>query len=123
MMIDLKPVKGTRDFFPDEMRLRNWLFNIWKETAEQFGFEEYDSCVLEHEELYIRKAGDEIGEQLYNFQDKSGRKLSLRPEMTPTLARMILQSQKSLSFSARRRSLSCLPPDGTTSLDELFIKT
>ena len=80
------------------MRLRNWLFEQWRETAQQFGFEEYDACVLEHEELYLRKAGDEISQQLYNFTDKGGRRLSLRPEMTPSLARMILQNQKHSLF-------------------------
>jgi histidyl-tRNA synthetase len=94
----LQPVKGTRDFYPDEMRLRNWLFGIWRETARSFGFEEYDACVLEHEELYIRKEGDEITEQLYNFEDKSRRRLSLRPEMTPSLARLILQRKNTLTF-------------------------
>jgi histidyl-tRNA synthetase len=94
----LQPVKGTRDFYPDEMRLRNWLFGIWRDTARAFGFEEYDACVLEHEELYIRKAGDEITEQLYNFEDKSGRRLALRPEMTPSLARLILQRKNALTF-------------------------
>ena len=54
-MIDLQPVKGTRDFFPEEMRLRNWLFEIWRRTSVQAGFEEYDTCVLEHEDLYIQK--------------------------------------------------------------------
>ena len=97
-MIDLQPVKGTRDFFPEEMRLRNWLFEIWRITSIQSGFEEYDTCVLEHEDLYIRKAGDEISKQLFSFEDKSGRRLSLRPEMTPSLARLILQHNKSLSF-------------------------
>ena len=97
-MIDLQPVKGTRDFFPEEMRLRNWLFKIWRRTSVQAGFEEYDTCVLEHEDLYIRKAGDEISKQLFSFEDKSGRRLSLRPEMTPSLARLILQHNKSLSF-------------------------
>jgi histidyl-tRNA synthetase len=96
--LQLQPVKGTRDFYPDEMRLRNWLFGIWRETARQFGFEEYDACVLEHEELYIRKAGDEITEQLYTFADKSGRRLALRPEMTPSLARLILQRRNALTF-------------------------
>ena len=105
-MIDLQPVKGTRDFFPEEMRLRSWLFQIWRETSGLFGFEEYDACLLEHEELYIRKAGDEIGEQLYNFVDKAGRRLSLRPEMTPSLARMILQHQKSLAFPVKWFSLA-----------------
>ena len=97
-MIDLQPVKGTRDFFPDEMRLRNWLFEVWRNVSEQAGFEEYDTCVLEHEELYVRKTGDEISKQLYSFEDKGGRRLSLRPEMTPSLARLILQQEKSLSF-------------------------
>jgi histidyl-tRNA synthetase len=94
----LQPVKGTRDFYPGEMRLRNWLFDIWRDTARAFGFEEYDACVLEHEELYIRKAGDEIAGQLYNFDDKSGRRLALRPEMTPSLARLILQRKNALTF-------------------------
>ena len=97
-MIDLQPVKGTRDFFPEEMRLRNWLFEIWRSASVQAGFEEYDTCVLEHEDLYIRKAGDEISKQLFSFEDKSGRRLSLRPEMTPSLARLVLQHNKSLSF-------------------------
>ena len=97
-MIDLQPVKGTRDFFPEEMRLRNWLFEIWRRTSVQAGFEEYDTCILEHENLYLRKAGDEISKQLFSFEDKSGRRLSLRPEMTPSLARLILQHKKSLSF-------------------------
>ena len=97
-MIDLQPVKGTRDFFPEEMRLRNWLFEIWRRTSIQAGFEEYDTCILEHENLYLRKAGDEISKQLFSFEDKSGRRLSLRPEMTPSLARLILQHKKSLSF-------------------------
>ena len=97
-MIDLQPVKGTRDFFPDEMRLRNWLFEVWRNVSEQAGFEEYDTCVLEHEELYVRKTGDEISKQLYSFEDKGGRRLSLRPEMTPSLARLVLQQEKSISF-------------------------
>ena len=55
--MDLQPVKGTRDFFPEQMRQRNWLFDVWRKVSLQSGFEEYDTCVLEHEELYIRKAG------------------------------------------------------------------
>ena len=99
--MDLQPVKGTRDFFPEQMRIRNWLFSIWRQAALQAGFEEYDTSVLEHEELYLRKAGEEIGQQLYNFSDKSGRRLSLRPEMTPSLARMILQHRKAISFPVK----------------------
>ncbi|MBI4082149.1 MAG: histidine--tRNA ligase [Candidatus Lambdaproteobacteria bacterium] len=97
-MTDLQPVRGTRDFYPEELRLRNWLFGIWRETALRFGFEEYDTCVLESEALYIRKAGDEITEQLYSFADKGGRRLALRPELTPSLARMIYQRARQLRF-------------------------
>ena len=97
-MTTLQPVKGTRDFYPEEFRLRNWVFEIWRETSRQFGFMEYDTCVLESEELYIRKAGDEITEQLYSFEDKGGRRIALRPEMTPSLARLVLQRQRSLNF-------------------------
>ena len=69
--------------------------------AAQYGFEEYDAPVVESEELYIRKAGEEITQQLYNFQDKSGRRLSLRPEMTPSLARMVLARGKSVAYPLR----------------------
>jgi len=92
------PPKGTRDFYPDDHRLKQWMFNKWRYIAELYNFEEYDAPVLEHEELYIRKAGEEITQQLYNFEDKGGRRLSLRPEMTPSLARMILAKGKSLSY-------------------------
>ncbi|MCZ6531732.1 MAG: histidine--tRNA ligase [SAR324 cluster bacterium] len=97
-MTTLQPVRGTRDFYPEEMRVRNWLFDIWRQTSLRFGFEEYDACVLESEDLYIRKAGDEITEQLYSFEDKGGRRIALRPEMTPSLARLILQRKNTLSF-------------------------
>jgi histidyl-tRNA synthetase len=83
------PPRGTRDFYPEDMRMRNWLFGIWRETALRYGFEEYDGPVLESEELYVLKSGEEILSQLYNFSDKGGRRVALRPEMTPTMARMI----------------------------------
>ena len=96
--VRLQSVKGMRDFYPPEMRLRQWLFDTWRQTAKSFGMEEYDACVLEHEALYLRKAGEEIAEQLYRFEDKSQRSLALRPEMTPSLARMVLQRKNALSF-------------------------
>ncbi len=99
--IDLQPVKGTRDFYPEDMRLRTWLFGLWREVARGFGFEEYDACVLEHEELYVRKAGDEITGQLYNFLDKGGRQVALRPELTPSLARMVMARGSALPLPAR----------------------
>jgi len=83
------------------MRLRNWLFGHFRETARLFAFEEYDAPVLESEELYTRKAGEDIVKQLYNFEDKGGRAVALRPEMTPSLARMILQKGKSLALPVR----------------------
>ena len=72
------------------MRIRNWLFDNFRAAARSHGFEEYDSPVLEHEELYTRKQGEEITQQLYNFEDKGGRRVTLRPEMTPSLARMVM---------------------------------
>ena len=96
--IDLKPPKGTRDFYPDDYRLQMWLFDTWRGVAERFGFEEYDAPVLETESLYIRKAGEEVTQQLYNFEDKGGRRLSLSPEMTPSLARMVLSKKVHYHF-------------------------
>ena len=83
-------VRGTRDFYPEDMRLRNWLFDNFTNASLLHGFEEYDAPVLEYEELYTRKQGEEITQQLYNFQDKGNRKVALRPEMTPSLARMVM---------------------------------
>ncbi len=94
--MDLASPRGTRDFFPEDMRLQNWLFGHFREVARLFAFEEYDAPLIESEELYTRKAGEEIVQQLYSFADKSGRKLALRPEMTPSLARLILQKGGSL---------------------------
>ena len=86
----LDPPSGTRDFEPAEMKVRNWLFDHMRQTAKQFGFKEYDAPVLEHVELYERKAGEEISQQMYCFTDKEGARVTLRPEMTPSLARMVL---------------------------------
>lgn len=96
--MDLAPPRGTRDFFPDDLRRRSWLFGHFREVARLFGFEEYDAPVVESAELYTRKAGEEIVQQLYEFTDKGGRHLALRPEMTPSLARMVLQKGGSLSL-------------------------
>eukprot|EP01059_Diplonema_ambulator_P035477 TRINITY_DN8354_c0_g1_i2.p1 TRINITY_DN8354_c0_g1~~TRINITY_DN8354_c0_g1_i2.p1 ORF type:complete len:509 (+),score=237.11 TRINITY_DN8354_c0_g1_i2:82-1527(+) len=95
-LIDVEPVQGTRDFPPEEMRIRNWLFGHYRNVARQFGFEEYDAPVLEAENLYTRKAGEEIVQQMYNFTTKGGHKVALRPEMTPTLARLVMQKAHSL---------------------------
>ncbi|MCO4770448.1 MAG: histidine--tRNA ligase [Deltaproteobacteria bacterium] len=100
-VINTAPPRGTRDFPPEEMRLRTWLFGHFREVARQFAFEEYDAPVLETEALYVRKAGEEITGQLYNFEDKGGRKVALRPEMTPSLARLVLAKGRSLPMPIR----------------------
>src|SRR5512142_1406712 len=79
---------GFRDFYPRELAQRNHIFDAWREAARRFGFEEYEGPTLEPLELFTAKSGEEIVHQLYNFEDKGGREVSLRPEMTPTLARM-----------------------------------
>lgn len=96
--IDVNPPKGTRDFPPEEMRLRNWLFQNFREVSRLFGFEEIDFPVLESEALFIRKAGEEIRDQLYCFEDRGNRRVALRPELTPSLARLVIQKGKSVSL-------------------------
>jgi histidyl-tRNA synthetase len=95
------PPRGMRDFYPEDMRLRNTIFEAWRQASIQSGFLEYDACVVESLDLLKRKAGEEIVDQIYHFEDKRGRALALRPEMTPTLARMIAARQGGLSFPIR----------------------
>jgi histidyl-tRNA synthetase len=97
---DLAPPRGTRDFYPDDLRLRSWLFERFRGTALAFGFEEVDAPLVEHAELYQRKAGEEIVEQLYHFQ-LHDRHLALRPEITPSLARMVIARQGALRLPLR----------------------
>src|SRR5688572_9465420 len=80
---------GFRDFYPDDLALRTHIFQTWRAVATRYGFEEYDGPPLEPLDLYTAKSGDEIVGQLYNFTDKGDRQIALRPEMTPTLARMV----------------------------------
>jgi len=80
---------GFRDFYPEQLATRNYLMSVWRDVARRYGFVEYDGPPLEPLDLYTRKSGDEIVGQLYNFTDKGGREVALRPEMTPTLARMV----------------------------------
>ena len=89
--------KGTRDFYPDEMRFREWMFSKMKQTVKLFGYEEYDSPLIESIDLYKAKTGEEIvGRQLYDFIDKGERHVAVRPEMTPSLARMIAARNRDL---------------------------
>ena len=84
-----KALPGFRDFYPADMALRARIVRTWRRVAARYGFEEYDGPPLEPLELYTAKSGEEIVGQLYSFVDKGGRDVSLRPEMTPTLARMV----------------------------------
>ncbi len=92
---------GFRDFYPDQAALRNHIFAVWRGVAARYGFEEYDGPPLEPLELYVEKSGPEIVEQLYNFEDKGGRQVALRPEMTPTLARMVAARARALKKPIR----------------------
>jgi len=84
-----KALPGFREFYPDDTALRNYIFSTWRSVAARYGFEEYDGPPLEPLELYTQKSGEEIVGQLYAFRDKGDRDVALRPEMTPTLARMV----------------------------------
>ena len=84
-----QPLPGFRDFYPADLTFRNHIFEAWRRVARRYGFEEFDGPPLEPLELYTAKSGEEIVGQLYSFEDKGGRRVSLRPELTPTVARMI----------------------------------
>ena len=96
--ISFEPPRGMRDFYPEDMVWRNKVFDAFRAAGEAAGFEPYDACVVESYDLLARKAGEEVGEQIYHFLDKSERHLALRAEMTPTLARMVAQRQHELAF-------------------------
>jgi histidyl-tRNA synthetase len=100
LVSDLAPPRGTRDFYPEDMRRRAWLFERFRTTALRFGFEEVDAPIVEHAELYARKAGEEIVDQLYHFH-LHDRHLALRPELTPSLARMVIARQGALRLPLR----------------------
>jgi histidyl-tRNA synthetase len=98
----VQPVKGTRDFYPEQMALRVWLYNTMRDVAESFGYQEYEAPILESLELYAAKSGAElVTKQSYAFTDRGGSEITLRPELTPSLARMIAQKQNELNFPVR----------------------
>ena len=92
---------GFRDFYPAEAAFRNHIFAAWREVARRYGFEEYDGPPLEPLDLYVKKSGEEIVGQLYAFEDKGGRQVALRPEMTPTLGRMVAARANALKKPIR----------------------
>jgi histidyl-tRNA synthetase len=96
-----RALPGFRDFYPDDTALRNHIFAVWRTVATRYGFEEYDGPPLESLELYTQKSGPEIVGQLYHFQDRGEREVALRPEMTPTLARMVAARASALKKPIR----------------------
>lgn len=95
-------VKGTREFYPEDMVLRQWLYKLIRGVSESFGYQEYDGPFLETLELYAAKSGEElVKEQSFVFQDRGGNEITLRPELTPSLARMVVQRQNTLAFPLR----------------------
>lgn len=106
MALSTQPYKGARDFYPEDKRLQKYLFGVMRSTVEKFGYEEYDAPILEPIELYIAKTGEEIvNEQTYSFTDRGGRQVAIRPEMTPTVSRMVAAQRQELPYPVRWYSI------------------
>ena len=101
-MLSTQPLKGFRDFYPEQMAFQNWFYQNLKAVSESFGFQEYEGPTLESLDLYAAKSGEElVKKQAFTLQDKSGNILALRPEMTPSLSRMIAQAAGRLTFPVK----------------------
>jgi histidyl-tRNA synthetase len=106
MALSTQPYKGARDFYPEEKRIQKYVFSQLRHTVEQFGYQEYDAPILEPLELYRAKTGSEIvNEQTYTFTDRGGREVALRPEMTPTVSRMVAGKRQELQYPLRWYSI------------------
>ncbi|MEX0932431.1 MAG: ATP phosphoribosyltransferase regulatory subunit [Parcubacteria group bacterium] len=100
--LDTGPYKGVRDFYPEDMAIQNYIFDTWRKVSKDAGYEEYSASILEPAELYRSKTSEEIvSEQTFAFTDRGGREVVLRPEMTPTLARMVAGRRRDLKFPLR----------------------
>lgn len=106
MTLSTQPYKGARDFYPEDKRIQKYMFGVMRKVAERFGYEEYDAPIVEPIELYLAKTGDEIvHEQTYVFEDRGGRTVTLRPEMTPTVSRMVAGKRQELPYPLRWYSI------------------
>lgn len=106
MPLSTQPYKGARDFYPPDKRLQKYMFAKWRAVAERFGYEEYDAPILEPLEIYLAKTGEEIvNEQTYAFDDRGGRRVVIRPEMTPTVSRMVAARRQELTYPLRWYSI------------------
>lgn len=104
--LSTEPYKGVRDFYPKDMYIERYIFDTMSRVAESFGYSEYGASILEPADLYREKSSDEIvNEQTYTFTDRGDREVTLRPEMTPTLARMVAGKQRELTFPLRWYSI------------------
>jgi len=102
-----QPYKGTRDYYPEDKRVQNYIFKTWQTVAERFGYEEYGAPMLEPLDIYLAKSGQELaGEQTYTFTDRGGRIVAIRPEMTPTISRMVAARRQELPYPARLYSIA-----------------
>ena len=102
-----QPYKGTRDWYPEDKAVQNYIFATWKKTVESFGFKEYGAPLLEPLEVYAAKSGDELAnEQTYAFTDRGDRTVAIRPEMTPTVSRMVAARRQELAYPARLYSIA-----------------
>lgn len=102
MSLSTQPYKGARDFYPQDKRIQKYIFSTWRKVLESYGYEEYDAPVLEPLDLYLAKTSEEIvNEQTYSFEDRGGRKVTLRPEMTPSVSRMVAAQRQELAYPLR----------------------
>lgn len=106
MVLNTQPYKGARDFYPEDKRLQKYIFGKLRQTVERWGYEEYDAPILESLDLYLAKSGEEIvNEQTYAFEDRGGRKVAIRPEMTPSVSRMVAARRQELAYPLRWYSI------------------
>lgn len=106
MALTTQPYKGARDFYPEDKRIQKYMFSVIRHAVEKFGYEEYDAPILEPLELYLAKTGEEIvNEQTYAFEDRGGRQVVIRPEMTPSVSRMVAAKRQELSYPLRWYSI------------------
>jgi histidyl-tRNA synthetase len=106
MSLSTQPYKGARDFYPEDKRVQKFMFNTIRRVVEGFGYQEYDAPIIEPIELYLSKTSEEIvAEQTYNFMDRGGRHVTLRPEMTPTVSRMVAAKRQELPYPLRWYSI------------------
>lgn len=107
MSLSSQPYKGTRDYYPEEKRIQNYVFSVWRKVVERFGYEEYGAPTLEPLEVYAAKSGKElVSDQTYTFTDRGGRVVAIRPEMTPTISRMVAARRQELAYPARLYSIA-----------------